>query len=167
MSDQISQPAELPNGVRMYELVVGYVASRAISVAAKLGVADLIAEAPKTVDELARATKTHPPSLRRLLLMLASIGIFAEGTDGRFRHTPLSETLRSDDSQSMRNYAVLCGEPWVWKPWADLMTRSALVKWHSIVCTVPRTSITWRNIQMMRLFSMRQCHHLPSSFPGS
>jgi hypothetical protein len=104
----------------MYELVVGYVASRAISVAAKLGVADLIAEAPKTVDELARATKTHAPSLRRLLLMLASIGIFAEGTDGKYHHTPLSETLRSDDPQSMRNYAVLCGEPWVWKPWSDL-----------------------------------------------
>jgi len=120
MSDQISQPPELPNGVRMYQLVVGFVASRAISVAAKLGIADLIAEAPRTVDELARATKAHAPSLRRLLLMLASIGIFAEGADGRFCHTPLSETLRSDDPQSMRNYAVLCGEPWNWKPWSNL-----------------------------------------------
>ena len=120
MSDQISQPPELPNGVRMYQLVVGFVASRAISVAAKLGIADLIAEAPRTVDELARATKAHAPSLRRLLLMLASIGIFAEGADGRFCHTPLSETLRTDDPQSMRNYAVLCGEPWNWKPWSNL-----------------------------------------------
>src|SRR5215471_5844730 len=83
MSDEISQPAELPNGVRMFQLLVGYVASRAISVAAKLGIADLIAEAPRTADELARATKAHAPSLRRLLLMLASIGIFAEGADGR------------------------------------------------------------------------------------
>jgi SAM-dependent methyltransferase len=120
MADQISQSPELPNGVRMYQLVVGFVVSRAISVAAKLGIADLIAEAPKTVDELARATKAHAPSLRRLLLMLASIGIFAEGADGRFRHTPLSETLRSDDPQSMHNYAVLCGEPWNWKPWSNL-----------------------------------------------
>jgi SAM-dependent methyltransferase len=120
MSDEISQPAELANGVRMYQLLVGYVASRAISVAAKLGIADLIAEAPRTVDELARATQAHTPSLRRLLLMLASIGIFAQGAGGKFRHTPLSETLRSDDPQSMRNYAVLCGEPWGWKPWGDL-----------------------------------------------
>jgi SAM-dependent methyltransferase len=120
MSDQISEPPELPNGVRMYQLVVGFVASRAISVAAKLGIADLVAEAPKTVDELARATKAHASSLRRLLLMLASIGIFAEDSSGRFRHTPLSETLRTDDPQSMRNYAVLCGEPWVWKPWGEL-----------------------------------------------
>jgi SAM-dependent methyltransferase len=52
--------------------------------------------------------------------MLASIGIFAEDSSGRFGHITLSQTLRSDDSQSMRNYAVLCGEPWNWKPWGDL-----------------------------------------------
>ena len=59
----------------MYQLVVGFVASRAISVAAEPGIAGLIAEAPRIVDELAQATKAHTPSLGRLLLMLASIGI--------------------------------------------------------------------------------------------
>jgi hypothetical protein len=120
MSDQISQPLEPPTWVRMNQLVMGFVASRAISVAAKLGIADLIAEVPKTVDELARATKAHAPSLRRLLLMLVSIGIFAEDTSGRFLHTPLSETLRSDYPQSIRNWAVYWGEPWIWRPWGDL-----------------------------------------------
>jgi hypothetical protein len=52
--------------------------------------------------------------------MLASIGIFAQGADGKFRHTPLSETLRTDDPQSIRNWAVLCGEPWTWGAWGDL-----------------------------------------------
>jgi SAM-dependent methyltransferase len=99
---------------------MGFVASRAISVAAKLGIADLVAKAPSTVEELARATKAHAPSLRRLLLMLASIGIFTEDVSGRFLHTPLSETLRTDHPQSIRNWAVYWGEPWIWRPWGDL-----------------------------------------------
>jgi hypothetical protein len=112
MSNQISQPPEPTSWLRMNQLVMGFVASRGISVAAKLGIADLVAEAPKTVDELERATKAHAPSLRRLLLMLASISIFAEDGSGRFLHTPLSETLRTDDPQSIRNWAVYWGEPW-------------------------------------------------------
>jgi hypothetical protein len=120
MSDQISQSTEIPIELRIYQLVKGFAASQAISVAAKLGIADLVAEAPRTVEELAGATKAHALSLRRLLLMLVSIGIFAEDDSGRFRHTPLSETLRTDYPQSIRNYAVLWGEPWVWRPWGDL-----------------------------------------------
>ena len=120
MNDQISQPPGLTSWQRMNQLVMGFAASQAISVAAKLGIADLVAEAPRTVDELARATKAHAPSLRRLLLMLSSIGIFAEDASGTFRHTPLSETLRTNDPQSIRNYAVVWGEPWVWRPWGDL-----------------------------------------------
>ncbi len=120
MSDQISQPPEPTNWQRMNQLVMGFAASQAISVAAKLGIADLVAETPKTVDELAQTTKAHTPSLRRLLLMLASIGIFAEDGSDRFRQTPFSETLRTDHPQSIRNWAVLWGEPWVWRPWGDL-----------------------------------------------
>jgi hypothetical protein len=111
ISDQLSQPPDPTNRLQMNQLVLGLIASRAISVAAKLRIADLVAGAPRTVGELARATKAHAPSLRRLLLMLASIGIFAEESGGKFRHTPLSETLRTDDPQSIRNWAVLWGEP--------------------------------------------------------
>jgi hypothetical protein len=120
MSDQNSRRPELSNGVRMYQLVIGFVASRAISVAAKLGIADLVDEVPKTADELAQATKVHSPSLRRILRLLSSIGIFAEDTAGKFRHTALSETLRTHDPHSIRNYAILCGEPSNWRPWGEL-----------------------------------------------
>jgi hypothetical protein len=52
--------------------------------------------------------------------MLVSIGIFAEDASGRFRHTLLSETLRTDYPQSIRNLAVFWGERWMWEPWGDL-----------------------------------------------
>ena len=76
------------SGIR--QLIIGYSRTQAIYVAARLEIADLLDKTPQSADELAQATETHAPSLRRLLLMLASIGIFAEDTAGKFRHTPLS-----------------------------------------------------------------------------
>src|SRR5215469_8477057 len=105
MGDQSSQPPDPTSWLRINQLVLGFAASQAIAVAAKLGIADLVAEAPKTLDELAGATKAHAPSLRRLLLMLASMGIFGEDASGRFVQTPLSETLRTVYPQSLRHFA--------------------------------------------------------------
>jgi hypothetical protein len=59
-------------------LIYGFAASQAVAVAAKLGLANLLKEGPKSIGELANATKTHPPSLGRLLRMLTSVGVFAE-----------------------------------------------------------------------------------------
>jgi predicted transcriptional regulator len=52
--------------------------SQAIYIAAKLRIADYLKDGPKSVEQLAQETKTHPDSLYRLLRMLSSIGIFAE-----------------------------------------------------------------------------------------
>jgi DNA-binding IclR family transcriptional regulator len=100
---------------------MGFVASRAISVAAKLGIADLVAEAPRTVDELARATKAHASSLRRFLLMLASIGIFAEDSFGRrppMRPSSMLQRLRLLRWFSLRSllHMIFLGlsEWWMW-----------------------------------------------------
>ena len=42
---------------------------------AELGIADLLASGPKDVAELAQATQTHAPSLRRLLRTLVTLGL--------------------------------------------------------------------------------------------
>ena len=66
---------------RMVELIYGFVPSQAIAVAATLGLADLLEKGPKSVEELASATKTHAPSLNRLLRMLTSLLTFAYHSD--------------------------------------------------------------------------------------
>ncbi len=104
----------------MRQLIYGFKASQAVHVAARLGVADLVKDGPKTADELALATSAHAPSLRRLLKLLASLGVFAENADGRFRQTPLSATLRIDTPESIRNQAILFGSPLFWKSWENL-----------------------------------------------
>jgi hypothetical protein len=63
---------------RVIEMVTGCMLSRAIHVAAELGVADLLADGSKTISELASATSAQPEALYRLLRMLASYNIFAE-----------------------------------------------------------------------------------------
>jgi SAM-dependent methyltransferase len=118
MSDRNSElfPAEFG---QMTNLIHGYMTSQAIAVAAKLGIADLLKEEPRTAEELANATKAHTESLNRLLRMLTSVGIFAEDADARFRQTPLSDLLRDDNPQSARGMAIF-GSELFWTSWGDL-----------------------------------------------
>ena len=86
----------------------GAALSRAISTIAELGVADFVQTGqPQPVEHLARATKTHEPSLYRILRFMASHGLFQETGNRRFDHTPLSAALRTDAPGSYRAGAQL------------------------------------------------------------
>ena len=99
----------------------GYQASQAIHVAATLGIAELLEEGSKSVDELAEATGTYAPTLYRLLRALASVGVFTEQSDGRFGLTPSAEYLRTDAPGSLRAWARLIGQPSFWASWGHLL----------------------------------------------
>jgi len=120
MSTDGSRGAELPAGLRMYQMIWGFIVSQSIYVAAKLGIADLIAKTPMTALALANQTKSDPQSLKRLLGLLASAGIFRESTDGTFDHTALSLTLCSDAQPSMRDVALMLASKLMWKLWGEL-----------------------------------------------
>lgn len=109
-----------PPDAQLAQLVFGKWVSMAVSVAAKLRLADKLADGPKSVADLARETDTHAPSLYRLLRALASVGVFVE-EDGRFRQTPMSECLRTGVPGSMRGIADYCGADWSWRAWGDLL----------------------------------------------
>ncbi len=112
---------EVPPRQLILQMLTGKWITQAVSVAATLGIADLLAGAPKTVEELAAATSTHADSLYRLLRALASIGVFAETEAGRFTLTPLAQCLRSDAPDSMRNAARMWGLPLFWHSWGELL----------------------------------------------
>jgi len=84
--------------------------SQAACVAAQLRIPDLLASGPKHVDEIARATGSHGPSLRRLLRALATIDLCAEGKDGKFALSPMGALLRSDTLNSLRSWALYLGQ---------------------------------------------------------
>lgn len=96
-----------PPHAAMLQLISGFWISRAIYIAAKLGIADHLHDQPQSAEELAGATGTHAPSLYRVLRALASVGVFAQDSDNRFRLTPLSETLRTDAPGSLRAFAIV------------------------------------------------------------
>jgi hypothetical protein len=98
----------------------GAMAAQAIYVAAKLGIADLLNQGPRTIDELAGRTKTHAPSLHRMLRALTSLGVFSETGPGKFQNTVLSETLRNNLPGSVRAWPIFLGAPFNWKLWGSL-----------------------------------------------
>jgi hypothetical protein len=82
--------------------------SRAVCTIAELGVADLVQSGrPQSVEHLAKVSKTHEPSLYRVLRYLASHGIFSETENRHFDHTPLSAALCTDAPGSYRAGAQL------------------------------------------------------------
>jgi ubiquinone/menaquinone biosynthesis C-methylase UbiE len=94
---------------KLLRMLTGYWLSQAIHVAARLGIADLVKDEPKTAAELARLTGTHPLALHRLLRALASVGIFAADEDGRFGLTDMARCLL-DEPMSQRTVALMLGD---------------------------------------------------------
>jgi O-methyltransferase domain/Dimerisation domain len=102
-------------------LVDGYQVSQAIHVAAALGIADLLADGPRTADDLATLSDSHPASLYRLLRALASVGVLHEDDERRFALTDLGQCLRSDAPEPVGGWAEYIGRPYRWESWAHLI----------------------------------------------
>jgi predicted protein tyrosine phosphatase len=102
-------------------LINGYQVSQAIHVAAVLGIADHLREAPRSSDELAALTDTHPQSLYRLLRALAAVGVFHEDGERRFSLTKMGQSLRSDTADSIAGWASLIGRPYYWQTWGHFL----------------------------------------------
>src|SRR5207245_4752965 len=114
-----ANPAPQPSA-EMLRMLNAFLTVQALHVAAVLGVADLLAAGPKSLDDLAAETKADRQSLHRLLRMLTGPGVFREEADGRFATTPLGATLRSDGSDSVRDWALFVGAPEMWEVWSGL-----------------------------------------------
>ncbi len=95
---------------QVIQMIAGYWSTQAVYVAAKLRIADQLAESPKSAAQLAAATNTHERALYRVLRALASTGVFREREDGCFELTPQGECLRSDVEGSQWALAVMSGE---------------------------------------------------------
>jgi O-methyltransferase domain/Dimerisation domain len=103
---QTAVAKEIPPPIQMLQIISGFWVARCVYVAAKLGIADLIKDEPRTADELATATGTHGPSLFRVLRALASVGVITQDNDNRFGATPLSQTLCTGVPGSIRAFAM-------------------------------------------------------------
>jgi len=85
--------SEPPPELRLWNLMRGTLAARALGVVAELHVADALADGPRAVGEVARQAGVDPDRLHRFLRALASDGVFAEVEPGVFANTQASELL--------------------------------------------------------------------------
>jgi len=114
MNPSEREPAELA------QMIWAFMLSRAVQVAAKLGVVDGLRDGPRNASEIAAATGAHEAALARLLRFLTSVGLLREDENACFSATPLGDLLRSDHPQSMRALAVMYGQPSFTNAWGDL-----------------------------------------------
>ena len=79
-----------------------------------MNLADLLKDGPRTADQLAKNAGVRAPELHRVLRALASVGVFAEQKDKRFKLTPLAKTLVTGLPGSMRDTALMLNADWQW-----------------------------------------------------
>ena len=96
---------QLPPPAQMMQMITGFWTSCCIYNAAKLDIADLLADGAKPVGQLAEITHSDASSLYRVLRALASVGVFAENEKGEFSNTTLSDTLKDNIPGSMKAMA--------------------------------------------------------------
>ena len=116
-----SEPSHTtPPYVALTRMCIGNWISAAISVAARLGIADYLDSGPKTTQELAEQLTVHEGSFYRLLRALTSVGIFQEGESRTFSQTSLSAPLRTNARPCLRHAAMMTWDEWHARSWAEL-----------------------------------------------
>jgi hypothetical protein len=97
-------------GQSMIRLFMGYIPTRVIYAAAKLGLTDHINDDGASAQELAQKLKVDAAALYRVMRVLAGLGVLRQDENDRFYVTPFGETLRKDSPQSVRDYAIYSHE---------------------------------------------------------
>lgn len=102
---------------QMMQWITGKWIGQPIYVAARLGIADLLRDGPRSVDELAGEAGCRASMLARLLRALVSVGIFEEIADGRLSLNSLGGCLLPE---AMGPLALFFLSPWHNQAWSGL-----------------------------------------------
>jgi hypothetical protein len=96
-------------------LALGHVASRTVHALVRFRIADHLAAGVRTPAELARVTRTHEPSLLRLLRAASSLGLVSENAGPGFALTLNGEALRSDARRHAASAVLALGGSGMWR----------------------------------------------------
>lgn len=102
------------------ELIDGHRSTALIYIAAKLGLADLLADGAMRSEKLATRLQVDADALHRILRGLALLGVVSEEPGGAFALTELGGQLRHDSEHSLGDYAILSGEEYA-PAWGALL----------------------------------------------
>lgn len=105
---------------RIADLVCGHMATRAVSAAATLGLADAVGPGGSSAAEVAATAGTHPEATRRLLRALTALGVLAEPRHDQFVLTGVGALLRTDHPESMHEFVAMTTDPAMLGAWQRL-----------------------------------------------
>lgn len=114
-------PPSLPPHIQLIQMGTGGAVANVVHIAASLGLADKLADGPKSAAELAGTLALHAPSLHRLMRTMASLGLLTEGEGQRFSLTKLGEALKTDAPGSARSTLLMTGSSWVGSGFSNLL----------------------------------------------
>lgn len=104
---------------QMRLLATGYHIPRCLHAVAELDIATRLADGARLANDIAVEAGVDGPTLHRVMRALASVDVFKEIEGGQFINTPLSETLRSDRSGSLRSWVLFYGDEPAWRSWGE------------------------------------------------
>lgn len=121
MSEQTQmQVEEIPPHADIVQMATGYWVSRIVYMAAKVNLADLLADGSKTANELAEITGTQERALHRLMRSLSSLGVLTDEGDGKYGLTPLGEALQEGAPGEAKNAVLSMGGNAMWQVWEHI-----------------------------------------------
>ncbi len=103
------------------QLSTGYIASTCVYLSVKLRIPDLLAAAPRPVNDLAGELGVNEDALYRVMRTLVSLGVFEENAPRTFANTLTSTILRSETPGSMYDMALWMSDPFHFQVYANAL----------------------------------------------
>jgi hypothetical protein len=121
MSEQRIEKETPPPHAQLIEMATAHWVSHIVYVAAKLNLADHLANGTKNAEEVAKLTETHAPSLYRFMRTLAHLGILTEDGERRFALTRVGEALKTGAPGSARATILTVASNWFSAGFGELL----------------------------------------------
>lgn len=120
---------DIPNKItpapfRVMQIGSSFWQSRALYVATKLGLADVLADSEMSTTSLSQHLKLNEDHVYRLMRMLSSIGVFLETSPRTFKNSKLSNCLREDNVNNVKAMVFMHNSPEMTKSWFDSLEES-------------------------------------------
>ena len=118
MSQSVTDTPAIPPHVQLIEMGTASFVAAILTGAAKVGLADRLADGPKSAAELAGPMNLHEGALHRLMRTLAGFGLLTEGEGRTFALTPLGEAMRTGAPGAARA-TLLAFNGLLWRGWEE------------------------------------------------
>ena len=108
-----------PQAVLLNHTFKDIAANRCVYFAAEIGIANILEEGPKPIEQLAEESGMNADALYRVMRTLSTLGIFKEKENRYFETNKPGKFLRHNAADSMSSFIRVFGQPWLFVAWND------------------------------------------------